>query len=69
MSLDVGALGRVIGRHLSASEVNDVTAVQHKAYRYAFLVSGMMHANFVSTISELSPDGAARVATLAQAFA
>jgi hypothetical protein len=69
LSFDVDALVRVAERAFSPDEVAALTAVQSKAFRHTFLLSGMMHPNFVKTISELSSAGATRVAVLAQAFA
>jgi hypothetical protein len=68
VTYDVDALSRVTDRAFSADQLADIKAVQSRAFRHTFLVSGMTHPNFVKPTSELSADGAARVAVLAQAL-
>ena len=69
VSFDVDALVRASDRLFVPEEVAGIKAVQSRAFRHTFLLSGMTHPNFVTPISELSSDGAARVALFAQALA
>jgi hypothetical protein len=42
--------------------------VQLKAYRYTFLVSGLLHKNFLATCDQLSPGSADKMREMATAL-
>jgi P-aminobenzoate N-oxygenase AurF len=66
--LDLEALEKHVGRTFSPAEREEITAAQVKSYRYALLVQGLEHPNFVKAVAALSADGAKRVADLAHAL-
>jgi hypothetical protein len=66
--LDLESLAHAAGRTFSEEEKAEIKAAQIRSYRWAFLVSGMTHPNFVRALGEISPAGHARVAALAQAL-
>lgn len=68
VQLDLEALERAIGRTLDEAERKEVTEAQQKNYRQVFLVQGMTNPNFVKTVSQLSPQGMARVNEVARAL-
>jgi hypothetical protein len=63
--LDVESLSRAIGRHLSEAERAEILAVQNKAYRSTFLVSGMTNPSFIKWVGEVSPSWQSRIAEAA----
>ena len=63
--LDIDSLQTALGRTFSDAEKEEFTAVQHRSYRWTFLVSGMHHPNFVRALNDISPAGAAKVAEVA----
>jgi len=65
VELDLAALTRATGRQLSASEAERYRTVQQQSYRKTFLTSGMRHRPFVGALTELSPNGARKVAEVA----
>jgi hypothetical protein len=65
VELDLAALTRAMGRQLSASEAERYRTVQRQAYRKTFLTSGMRHSKFVGALTDLSPEGARKVAAVA----
>lgn len=66
--LDLESLAHAAERTFTEEEKAEIKAAQIKSYRWTFLVSGMTHPNFVRALGEVSPEGAARVAALAQAL-
>jgi hypothetical protein len=66
--LDLEALERHVGRTFSPAEREEITAAQVKSYRYALLVQGLEHPNFLKTVTALSAEGAKRVTDLALAL-
>jgi hypothetical protein len=66
--LDLESLSKATGRTFTEAEKKEITEAQTKSYRWTFLVSGMTHPNFVRTLEQLSPGGAARVAEVAKAL-
>jgi hypothetical protein len=59
--LDVAALERARAAEFTPAERQRLASVHLSALRSTFLASGMTHPNFLNTVSELSPRGAARV--------
>jgi hypothetical protein len=66
--LDLEALSKVLNRQFTDAEREEISAAQVKAYRWTFLGSGLTHPNFIKTLTELSPEGAKRVAEVAPVF-
>jgi hypothetical protein len=65
VQLDLHSLERACGRTLSADEKQEIATAQLKAYRYTFLVSGLVHPNFAATVEQLSPQSAEKLRDLA----
>jgi len=61
VELDLAALTRATGRHLSAREAARYRAVQFQSYRKTFLTEGMRHQRFQDTLTDLSLEGARTV--------
>ena len=68
VEFDLVSLERLAGRTFSAAERQDIVARQHRAYRYTFLVSGLVHPTFTSVLADLSPSGATKVSGAAAAL-
>ncbi len=47
--LDLDSLERASGRKLTDAERTEIEAVQHRAYRYTFIASGLVTKNFLGT--------------------
>lgn len=56
VELDVRSLERAIGRLLSADEWERARLSQLRGARFAFLVAGMTHPNFIATLNMLGAD-------------
>ncbi|HET7501213.1 MAG TPA: hypothetical protein VFK02_09430 [Kofleriaceae bacterium] len=56
--LDLDTLEAACGRKLTAAEREEIGAAQTRAYRYTFLVSGLLHKNFLGTVEQLKPGAA-----------
>ena len=69
IELDLESLQKATGRNLSSDEKAEIVKAQARAYRWAFLLTGMTHPNFDKSLRELTPQGHARVAQLAKAIA
>jgi len=68
VEFDIENLARATGRKLSKSEGEAFTTTQLQAQRYTYLGSGMTHPNFVTTLGEIRPEAAQKLATIAPAF-
>ncbi|HVV88391.1 MAG TPA: hypothetical protein VHE35_35355 [Kofleriaceae bacterium] len=66
--LDLASLEAAAGRTLSADEREQIAKVQLRAYRHTFLVSGLVHKNFLNTVEQLSPGAAQAMLDMAQAL-
>jgi hypothetical protein len=66
--LDLAALERHVGRAFSSEAREEITRSQVKSYRYALLVQGLEHPNFVAAVRALGGDGERRIADLARAL-
>jgi hypothetical protein len=66
--LDLKALEKHTGRTFSAAERAEITHAQVKSYRYALLVQGLEHPNFVAAVRALGGDAEQRIADLARAL-
>jgi hypothetical protein len=64
--LDLDALEKHVGRKFSSAEREEITVAQVKSYRHALLVQGLEDPHFVETVTEVSTEGAKRVADLAR---
>ena len=64
---NLDALETAIGRKLEDREA--IEAQQHQAARWTYIGSGMVHERFVSTLEQLSPKIAAKIAAVAPVFA
>ena len=68
VQLDLESLEAAAGRKLGDAERQEIAAAQSKAYRYTFLVSGLQHKNFLSTVEQLSPGAAENMKAMARAL-
>jgi hypothetical protein len=68
VQLDLEALEAASGRELASAEREEIAAVQTKAYRYTFLVSALIHKNFLATVEQLSPGAADSMRETARAL-
>jgi hypothetical protein len=64
--LDLTSFEAKAGRKLSEDERKQIAAAQLKAYRYTFLVSGLVHKNFLTTVEQLSPGAADKMQAMAR---
>ena len=64
---NLAALEKAIGRTLENRD--EIIAQQHQAARWTYIGSGMVHERFKSTLEQLSPRAAERVAEAAPLFA
>jgi hypothetical protein len=64
---NIDALETAIGRKLEDREA--VEAQQHQAARWTYIGSGLVHERFTSTLEQLSPRIAAKIAAVAPVFA
>jgi len=68
VELDLDALEAASGRVLSQKETEEFLRLQHQAYRWTFLGSGLTHKNFLETLGKLSPAKRAAVEAAAPTF-
>jgi hypothetical protein len=66
VQLDIISLGKAAGRTFSDVEKKDIESAQLKSYRYTFLVSGLVHPNFLRTVEQLNPAAVAAMKQTAQ---
>jgi hypothetical protein len=66
VQLDITSLEAAAGRKLSDAEKAEITAAQTKAYRYTFLVSGLVHKNLLTTCEQLAPGAADNLQAMAR---
>jgi len=64
---NLDALEKVIGRKLENRE--EIEAQQHQAARWTYIGSGLVHERFISTLNDISPNAAKRLADVAPVFA
>ena len=69
VELDIDALQLATGRTLSEPERDEIRTHQQRACRWAFLVSGLEHPNFVRIVEQLTAGGAEKLAQAATALA
>jgi hypothetical protein len=65
VEMDLASLARATGRTPSEGEAEHYRAVQRRSYRKTFLTSGMRHSRFRSILAAISPEGAKKVAEVA----
>jgi hypothetical protein len=65
VEMDLASFARATGRTLSDREAEHYRAVQQRSYRKTFLTSGMRHSRFRSILAAISPEGAKKVAEVA----
>jgi len=68
VQLDLSALEAAAGRTLGEDERKAIAVAQLRAYRYTFLVSGLLQKNFLGTVEQLSPSGAESMRAMARAL-
>lgn len=68
VDLDVESLERLAGRKLPDATKDSIRAVQHKAYRYTFLVSALKNSKFREMVSTLTRNGTAKIDAAATAL-
>lgn len=68
IQLDLTALEAASGRKLGDDERKEIVEAQTKAYRYTFLVSGLLHKNVLTTAEQLSPGAADNLQAMARSL-
>lgn len=68
VQLDLESLSKAIDRPLSAAEKQEIQRIQAQSYRWTFICAGMTHPNFIQILSDISPDGKARVLQMVKAL-
>jgi hypothetical protein len=68
VQLDLASLEAASGRKLGDDERQEITAAQIRAYRYTFLVSGLVHMNFLATVEQLSTGASEGMHAMARAL-
>jgi len=68
VEFDIAAFERATGRSLNREERAEFKTVQHRALRWTFLGSGLTHPQVAATLHRITPDGAEKIAEVAQAF-
>jgi hypothetical protein len=68
VQLDLDALEAACGRKLTSEERAEIATAQTRAYRYTFLVSGLLHKNFLATVEQLSPGATESIRAMAQSL-
>ena len=66
VQFDLTSFEKASGRTLTEDERKQFTAAQLKSYRYTFLVSGLVHKNFLTTVEQLSPGAADKMQAMAR---
>lgn len=69
VQLDIKSLETSISRVFGQTEKQTVQNIQEKSYRWTFLESGILHPNFMQTISQLNPTVPTRITELLQSLA
>jgi hypothetical protein len=65
VEMDLASFTRATGRALSDGEAERYRAVQQRSYRQTFLTSGMRYSRFQDILAVISPEGAKKVAAVA----
>jgi hypothetical protein len=68
VQLDLDSLEAAAGRKLTEAERAEITTVQHRAYRYTFIASGLVTKNFLATCDQLAPGSSAKMREMAAAL-
>jgi hypothetical protein len=68
VALDLDTLEAASGRKLTSAEREEITVAQTRAYRYTFLVSGLLGKGFLATVEQLSPGAADGMREMARAL-
>jgi hypothetical protein len=61
--MDARSLAKALGRTFSADEVAELVKSQHASYRYTFLVSGMTHPTFMTSVKAIFGEEGAKTVT------
>ena len=64
VNLDIESLHAKTGRALNPAEREEFIKVQHRSYRFVFLVLGLTNPTFAKHIAVFSPESAAKVAAM-----
>ena len=67
VGFNLDALETAIGRKIEDRET--IEAQQHQAARWTYIGSGLVHERFTTTLEQLSPKAAAKIAAVAPLFA
>jgi hypothetical protein len=65
VEMDLASFARATGRMLSGGEAERYRSVQLRSYRKTFLTSGMRYSRFRGILTAISPEGAKKVAEVA----
>ena len=66
VQLDLASFETASGRKLGDAERQEIATAQLRSYRYTFLVSGMLHKNFLTSVEQLSPGATEGIKAMAQ---
>ncbi len=69
VEFDLNALEHASGRKFGTAERQTLHSAQVSSYRHTFIVSGLEQKNFITTLQQLSPEGASRISALARELA
>ena len=68
VQLDIASLEAAANRKLTDAEKAEMTTVQHRAYRYTFIASGLLTKNFLATCDQLAPGSSEKMREMAKAL-
>lgn len=68
IGMNIDALASASGRQFTEAEREEITASTLKAWRYTFLVSGLRHPKVEKVLEEITVNGPAKVAAVAEAL-
>jgi hypothetical protein len=69
VEMDIEALAAATGRTFTDDEKEEIRTHQQRSYRWAFLVSGLDHPNFVHIVQQLTGAGSDKIAGAARMLA
>jgi len=69
VEMDIDALEAITNRCFTDDERDKIRTHQRRSYRWTFLVSGLEHPMFTQIVGELTSDGSAKIAGVAEALA
>jgi hypothetical protein len=68
VQLDLESLARATGRTLTEADKQEIQAIQEQSYDWTFIGSGIGHAKFVQTFSQVSPRDLERLTAITEQY-